>query len=203
CHVTVRWSVTEWSCPICGETRDGAAYVTPCLHKFCLGCIVRWAKRKASCPLCRQTVRSIVYSVRSEEDCLEMTFRQRPSHPSVAGHQDEQQAADSVPVGGFLERSWVVDLAQADIIATSVPLRPGREGLGEGAVDLPAAPDSDVCAPAGRCRGRAVQGVLHAAAGAPGLPGCQGAGAQPRGHPWTLQPTSSHAAGDARVTRSP
>ncbi|CAM9168973.1 unnamed protein product [Bubo scandiacus] len=97
---------SERSCPICGETRDGAAYATPCLHQFCLGCIVRWAKRKASCPLCRQTAKSIVYSVRAEEDFLEMAIRQHSSRPSVAGHQDEQRAADPVPVGGFLPRVW-------------------------------------------------------------------------------------------------
>ena len=97
---------SEWSCPICGETRDGAAYATPCLHRFCLGCIVRWAKRKASCPLCRQTAKSVVYSVRAEEDFLEMTIRQHSSRPSVAGHQGEQRAADPVPVGGFLPRVW-------------------------------------------------------------------------------------------------
>ncbi|CAN0160537.1 unnamed protein product [Bubo scandiacus] len=97
---------SDWSCPICGETQDGVTYVNPCLHQFCLGCIVRWAKRKASCPLCRQTVQSIIYSVRSEEDFLEMAFWQRASPPSVAGHQDEQRAADPVPVGGFLPRVW-------------------------------------------------------------------------------------------------
>ncbi|CAM9573527.1 unnamed protein product [Bubo scandiacus] len=97
---------SERSCPICGETKDGAAYVNPCLHQFCLGCIVRWAKRKASCPLCRQTVKDILYSVRSEEDFLDMTLQRRPSRPSRAGHQDEQRAADPVPVGGFLPRVW-------------------------------------------------------------------------------------------------
>ncbi|XP_074666394.1 uncharacterized protein LOC141917201 [Strix aluco] len=97
---------SEWRCPICSDTRDGAAYVTPCLHQFCLGCIVRWTNRKASCPLCRQTVKSIIYSVRSEEDFLEMTFWQRPSRASVAGHQDEQRAANAVPVGGLLPRVW-------------------------------------------------------------------------------------------------
>ncbi|CAN0196126.1 unnamed protein product [Bubo scandiacus] len=97
---------SDWSCPICGETQDGVTYVNPCLHQFCLGCIVRWAKRKASCPLCRQTVQSIIYSVRSEEDFLEMAFWQRASPPSVAGHQDEQRAADPVPVGGFLPHVW-------------------------------------------------------------------------------------------------
>ena len=95
---------SEWRCLICGETRDGAAYATPCLHQFCLGCIVRWANRKRSCPFCRQTVNSIIYSVRSEKDFLEMTFQEGPSHPSVAGHQDEQRAADPMPVGGLLPR---------------------------------------------------------------------------------------------------
>uniref|UniRef100_A0A8D0FVF7 RING-type E3 ubiquitin transferase n=1 Tax=Strix occidentalis caurina TaxID=311401 RepID=A0A8D0FVF7_STROC len=57
---------SEWSCPICGETQDGVTYATPCLHQFCLGCIVRWAKMKQSCPLCRQTVITIIYSVRNK-----------------------------------------------------------------------------------------------------------------------------------------
>ncbi|XP_074785962.1 E3 ubiquitin-protein ligase Topors-like [Athene noctua] len=97
---------SEWSCPICGETQDGTAYAFPCLHQFCRGCIVRWAKRKASCPLCRQTVQSVISSVRSEEDFLEMTLQQPPSCPSVAGQQYNQRAAEPVPVGGFEPRVW-------------------------------------------------------------------------------------------------
>ncbi|XP_026722869.1 E3 ubiquitin-protein ligase Topors-like [Athene cunicularia] len=91
---------SEWTCPICSETQDGAAYAFPCLHQFCLGCIVRWVKRKASCPLCRQTVWSVIYSVRSEEDFLEMTFWRRSSRPSVARHQYNRRAADPVPAVG-------------------------------------------------------------------------------------------------------
>ncbi|CAN0307069.1 unnamed protein product, partial [Bubo scandiacus] len=101
-------SGSEWSCPICGESQDGVAYVTPCLHQFCLGCIVRWTKRRLSCPLCRQTVITIIYSVRSEEDYLEVIVP-HPSDPSVAGHQNEQWAADPEPrtyMGGFPPDVW-------------------------------------------------------------------------------------------------
>ena len=87
---------TEWSCPICRDAEDDVAYVTPCLHQFCLGCIVRWAKRNPSCPLCRQTVKTIISSVRSEKDFVEMVVP-HPSDAPVAGHQDEQGAAGPVP----------------------------------------------------------------------------------------------------------
>ena len=87
---------TEWSCPICRDAEDDVAYVTPCLHQFCLGCIVRWAKRNPSCPLCRQPVKTIISSVRSEKDFVEMVVP-HPSDAPVAGHQDEQGAAGPVP----------------------------------------------------------------------------------------------------------
>lgn len=74
---------------------------------FCLGCIVRWAKRKPSCPLCRQAINSIIYSVRSEEDFLEIVLPS-PSDSSAAD-QDEQGAAELMPrtyVAGFPAEVW-------------------------------------------------------------------------------------------------
>ena len=101
-------AVAEWSCPICRDAEHDVAYVTPCLHQFCLGCIVRWAKRKPSCPLCRQTVNSIIFSVRSEDDFLEMGV-QRHSDLSVVNREDAQGAAEPSPrtyVALFQPRFW-------------------------------------------------------------------------------------------------
>ena len=98
----------EQSCPICRNAEDDVAYVTPCLHQFCLGCIVRWAKRRPSCPLCRQPVSSIIYSVQSEDDFLRVVLP-RPSGLSVDGRQDEQGAAGPVPrthMAGFQPEVW-------------------------------------------------------------------------------------------------
>ncbi|NXQ02708.1 TOPRS ligase, partial [Vidua macroura] len=99
---------TEWNCPICRDIPGEIASVTPCVHLFCLGCIVRWAKRKPSCPLCRQVINSIIYSVRSEEDFLEIVLPS-PSDSSAAHHQDEQGAAEQMPrayVAGFPPEVW-------------------------------------------------------------------------------------------------
>ncbi|NWS25486.1 TOPRS ligase, partial [Polioptila caerulea] len=99
---------TEWNCPICRDIPGEIASVTPCVHLFCLGCIVRWAKKKPSCPLCRQPMNSIIYSVRSEEDFLEIVLPS-PSDSSAAGHQDEQGAAELMPrtyVAGFPPEVW-------------------------------------------------------------------------------------------------
>ncbi|NWT94979.1 TOPRS ligase, partial [Urocynchramus pylzowi] len=99
---------TEWNCPICRDIPSEIASVTPCVHLFCLGCIVRWAKRKPSCPLCRQAINSIIYSVRSEEDFLEIVLPS-PSDSLAAHHQDEQGAAELMPrayVAGFPPEVW-------------------------------------------------------------------------------------------------
>ncbi|NXA13540.1 TOPRS ligase, partial [Sapayoa aenigma] len=99
---------TEWNCPICRDTQGDIASVTPCLHLFCLGCIVRWAKTKPSCPLCRQAISTIIYSVRSEDDFLEIVLP-RPLDPVVADHQNEQGAAEQVPrtyVAGIPPELW-------------------------------------------------------------------------------------------------
>ncbi|NXL19524.1 TOPRS ligase, partial [Setophaga kirtlandii] len=99
---------TEWNCPICRDIPGEIASVTPCVHLFCLGCIVRWAKTKPSCPLCRQAINSIIYSVRSEEDFLEIVLPS-PSDSSAAHHQDEQEAAEPMPrayVAGYPPEVW-------------------------------------------------------------------------------------------------
>lgn len=99
---------TDWSCPICRESPGEKASVTPCVHQFCLGCIVRWAKWKPSCPLCRLPIKSIIYSVRSEDDFLEIALP-GSSDASAAGHQEDQGAAQAMPsthVAGFPPELW-------------------------------------------------------------------------------------------------
>ncbi|KAK0681821.1 TOPRS ligase, partial [Pygoscelis papua] len=62
---------TEWTCPICRDARDDVAYVMPCLHQFCLGCILRWTRRKPECPLCRRPIEIVRFSVQAEDDYLQ------------------------------------------------------------------------------------------------------------------------------------
>uniref|UniRef100_A0A8C4KCZ0 RING-type E3 ubiquitin transferase n=1 Tax=Dromaius novaehollandiae TaxID=8790 RepID=A0A8C4KCZ0_DRONO len=39
------------TCPICLNRLNNAAFVNPCLHQFCFGCVQRWSNTKAECPL--------------------------------------------------------------------------------------------------------------------------------------------------------
>ncbi|XP_027567780.1 E3 ubiquitin-protein ligase Topors-like [Pipra filicauda] len=96
-----------WNCPICRDAEGEVASVMPCLHVFCLGCIVRWAKKTPSCPLCRQGIHAIIYSVRSEEDFLEI-FLEPPSDPVVADQEDEEADEEQMPtyVAGFPVELW-------------------------------------------------------------------------------------------------
>ncbi|NXF40305.1 TOPRS ligase, partial [Nyctibius bracteatus] len=80
----------EWSCPICRDARDDVAHALPCLHQFCLRCILRWAKRKPECPLCRRPVEKVKFSDPGYDP---VEYNVRPSTES----QDASRQSDTAP----------------------------------------------------------------------------------------------------------
>ncbi|NXU22135.1 TOPRS ligase, partial [Thalassarche chlororhynchos] len=99
---------SEWRCPICHDYQEDVAYMSPCLHQFCLGCALRWARQKPNCPLCRSVTTAILFSVWSDNDYL-MYDVPGPTEPSAQDHQDEQGAAGLVPgaqIDSFPPEVW-------------------------------------------------------------------------------------------------
>ncbi|CAM9936659.1 unnamed protein product [Bubo scandiacus] len=126
---------SEQICPICRDERDDTAYVMPCCHRFCLGCILRWADVKAECPLCRGPVESVRFAVpggngyrecaitllqgspeassqadtapsRPAENSPDGSVASPPSSLQGALSPDEQDAAEPEAVGGILPEGW-------------------------------------------------------------------------------------------------
>ena len=105
---------SPWTCPICGHGRDDVAYVTPCFHQLCYGCALWWAGQKPSCVVCGQKIRTIVYSVRSDEDYLECAVPQ-PAARSASGLQGEQGPAEPAfiaPENNFPPEVWAAFFQQ-------------------------------------------------------------------------------------------
>ena len=84
-HVESMATELENRCPICLDSWEEASYVLPCLHQFCYPCIVRWAESKPECPLCKRRVRSILHSVRADDDFEEHVIPP-PAAPSLVVH---------------------------------------------------------------------------------------------------------------------
>ncbi|NWY28014.1 TOPRS ligase, partial [Pheucticus melanocephalus] len=122
---------TEWSCPICHDEQEGVAYVIPCGHEFCMGCILRWAEKKPECPLCRRLIESVRFSLQEQKylECvitpqgespdtssqaerslglLDRNSCQRPGAVPVQGTPSpaEQGSAGTEAVGSLLPKVW-------------------------------------------------------------------------------------------------
>jgi hypothetical protein len=67
-------SSTNTNCAICLERIQDLGYCDPCMHTFCVDCIMKWLRRKQSCPKCRQKVYGIICHVRSDDDYDELVF---------------------------------------------------------------------------------------------------------------------------------
>ncbi|NWR92980.1 TOPRS ligase, partial [Furnarius figulus] len=65
---------TDWSCPICHNTRNDVASALPCRDQFCLGCILRWAKTNPGCPLCSRPIEIVRFSERGKRDYLQFAI---------------------------------------------------------------------------------------------------------------------------------
>lgn len=78
---------TEWSCPICHDEQEGVAYVIPCGHEFCMGCILRWAEKKPECPLCRRLIESVRFSLQEQKylECVITPQGESPETSSQVG----------------------------------------------------------------------------------------------------------------------
>ncbi|NWI57013.1 TOPRS ligase, partial [Calyptomena viridis] len=126
-----RATETEWNCPICHDSQDDLAYVMPCLHQFCLGCIMRWAEMQIVCPLCRELIETVRFSVQTDSyiDCvftapedasswagitLGQLARNNPYQFVVSSSRSpqgvlpraEQGGAGTEPLGGLQPRVW-------------------------------------------------------------------------------------------------
>jgi len=131
-----------WKCSICHDVRQDVAYVIPCNHMFCAGCIQRWARLSDSCPLCRVTVQAIRVPVQGDDEYVECIVSS-PTVPvpvnsgtATATGPDSAEAplppppppspeliaAEPERVGGLLPEEWAALLrVRQDILDPVLP----------------------------------------------------------------------------------
>uniref|UniRef100_A0A663FGW0 RING-type E3 ubiquitin transferase n=1 Tax=Aquila chrysaetos chrysaetos TaxID=223781 RepID=A0A663FGW0_AQUCH len=74
-----------------GEDWQNAAYVTPCLHKFCYVCILQWAEDKPQCPLCKGRIITIMHSVRADNNFEEHVITPSAASSGMYCHSKPEQ----------------------------------------------------------------------------------------------------------------
>ncbi|NXL54090.1 TOPRS ligase, partial [Podilymbus podiceps] len=124
---------SEWSCPVCCDDQDDVAYLSPCLHKFCLGCALRWARQKPNCPLCRARTTTVVFSVWADDNYLTFDVP-GPAEPPAEDQRDEPGLVPGTEVDSFPTEVWADFFkSHPDNIRPLLPwLRRQLEELAEG-----------------------------------------------------------------------
>lgn len=99
---------SDLSCPICGHSQDDVAYTTPCLPQLCYGCALWCARKKPRCATCGHKIRTIRYSVRSEDDYIESPVPQPTAHSgySLQGKQEPAELILLPPEHSFPPEVW-------------------------------------------------------------------------------------------------
>ncbi|XP_064592371.1 uncharacterized protein LOC135459867 [Zonotrichia leucophrys gambelii] len=102
--------MAEWKCSICHEASDNIAYVRPCLHQFCMDCIMEWARKNPTCPLCRQTVHTITHPAPDNQGIAEMVVPRSLEMVSRSVGPDEEldlaEPQPRAPVEEFPPETW-------------------------------------------------------------------------------------------------
>ncbi|CAL1686474.1 unnamed protein product [Lasius platythorax] len=94
------------NCSICLGKLVNTSFTDSCLHQFCFNCLLEWSKIKTECPLCKQTFKSIIHSVRSEEDYAQYHIP-RELASQISNQSQVTAALDLVGNFGF-ESNWDV-----------------------------------------------------------------------------------------------
>lgn len=68
-------------CAICLGNLENMSYTDSCFHKFCFTCLLEWSKVKAVCPLCKVKFKSIIHTIKGDDNYESYTV---PPPPAVA-----------------------------------------------------------------------------------------------------------------------
>ncbi len=78
-----RSSSPEPSCSICLGELQNMSYTDSCLHKFCFTCLLEWSRVKPVCPLCKARFKSIIHTIRSDDNYESYELPPQPPAPQA------------------------------------------------------------------------------------------------------------------------